>query len=219
MECVIIRANPHDVNPAVPRALAAGKGVFSRMTVLCWNHKPPALPAEDELDGAPIHRFHYEIAGFSLGAVLGVLRYQLWVLGWLLKIRPRYVQALDIYSVFPAAVARLVLGCHMVYDMRDPFALSFDFSPVIRRVTYALDWVLMGLSSSFVVPDESRVPYLGRWGRSHRPVAVVLNTCHDELSRAEAVALPDLAVGGEKVRIAFLGYLAYSRGARSLIEL
>lgn len=249
MTLVIIRANPHDINPAIPRALEASRGSFDRTCVLCWNHMGLPLTDSDTVEGVPILRFNLRLSGFGLRAVVGVLWYQLWVLGHLLRLRPRVVQALDLYSMVPAAVARLLLGCRLIYDMRDPFALSFDFSAVARKTAYAIDWLLMGLSTAFVVPERSRVPYLGRWGRSRRAVAVVLNTCHDALARARAVEIEPVAPhpkrqaaaevaenaertgrgkkrtkkaaagSGLPVRIAFLGYVAESRGLRSLLDL
>ena len=215
---VFVRANPHDVNQAIPRALEAARGQFDRLVVLCWNHKGLAANDAQVLDGVEIRRFGFVMNGPGVRAVIGIVLYQLWALRQILVLRPDVVQGFDVYSMAPSALGRLLTGCRCVYDMRDPFALSYDFSPLVRRAAYCADWILMGLSTAFIVPDESRIPYLGRWG-DLRPIAVIKNTCHDRLKQVESMSLEDVPPKDGRVRIVYLGYLAYSRGANDLLTL
>ncbi|HOD80985.1 MAG: hypothetical protein BWX88_00968 [Planctomycetes bacterium ADurb.Bin126] len=219
MKILLIRSNPHDVNQAVPRTLEAASAVFDDLRVICWNHRGLPLGSRDQCNDVPVLRFNFSLRypGWRriVRAVIGILWFQAWALGHILSYRPRVVQAFDFYAVLPAVLGRLLTGCKVVYDIRDPLALSFAFSPVLRRIVYAVDWCIMGLSSAIVVPDESRIDYLGRWGR-RRPLVVVLNTCHDQLHRLDETTGYEPPPPG-KVRIAFLGYIASSRGADMLL--
>ena len=220
-ELTLVRATPYDINPAVPRTLAAARDVFDRASVLCWNHKGLSRPRSEVLDGVLIRRLNFRLGGSRVRALIGMPLYLTWVLVHLLHRRPRVVQAFDFYSMIPAIVARWLTGCQVIYDMRDPLADSFTLFvrfPMLRRLVHGMDWMAMGFATAFVVPDESRVGYLGRWGRL-KPVGVIRNTCHDELAAVEgSEEFRSLPPSGGAVRVALLGYVVATRGANELLE-
>jgi glycosyltransferase involved in cell wall biosynthesis len=114
-------------------------------------------------------------------------------------------------------VAAGLTGARVVYDMRDPFADSYPFAKWVRPIAYLVDWLVMARCDGFVVPNEERVAYLGRWSR-RRPVSVVRNLCRDEAITDTPAAL-DCGSGAPGVRVAWLGYLVPSRGFELLREL
>ncbi len=215
---VFVRANHHDCTNAIPRALEASKSLFGDVHILCWNRTGAALSDVEHTEDATILRFQGTAPPRSLRIVLRTLLYQMWVLRHLLRLRGDVVQVLDFESALPATVACLLTRARLVYDMRDPFAMCYRFPLGLGAVAYAIDWIVMSVASAFVVPAESRVPYLGRWGRSNRAVVVVPNTCHDEPAATEQSSGTPGAED-DAVRIALLGYIDPARGAGVLMDL
>lgn len=214
---VLVRASRHDVTPAIPRALEASEGLFERVAILCWSRGADGLPPQENQGGVEIHRFGGTVPARSWSTVLAVARFGIWIAWHLLRRRPRYIQVCDLESAAPTAIVSLLFGGRVIYDMRDPFADSYGVGPALRRVAYALDWLVMARCTAFVVPTAERVAYLGRWGRT-RSVCIVRNTCHDVLKDLDDVrAAPDSDPA--VVRLAYFGYLVATRGSRELLDL
>jgi glycosyltransferase involved in cell wall biosynthesis len=219
MTIVFVRSNDYDITPAIPRALQASEGIFKEVHILCWNRHNRQLPSESNADGIKIKRFMTKTPKpRSFRIFLCTLLYQCWVFWHLIRIRGDVVHACGWDSGFPAGLACLIMRRKFVYDIRDPLALCYKFSPLARRLIYALDWCIMGLASAFVVPTDRYIHYLGWWVRSKREVFVISNTCHDLLEKLPSVS--DI-VGPTKpgvIRLAYLGYLADRRGCQWLLD-
>ena len=211
-----VRADHHDITPAMPRAREAAKGVFDHVSILCWERSAEGLPPVEEHEGAAVRRFRTTAPPRGARIILTTFFYQLWVLRNLLRIRPDVVQVFDFYSAFPASAYAFFTRRDLIYDMRDPVPLCFRFPFGLGQLVAFLDWVLMATSRAFVVPASYRLDYLGRWKDPPRDVIVIPNTCHDEPERAPSsyVERSDTVV-----RIAVLGYLHGIRGIDALMEL
>jgi glycosyltransferase involved in cell wall biosynthesis len=214
---VFIRSAEHDITNAIPRAIEAAGECFDEIHVLCWALTRKDLPSREIRGDVTIRRFVWPARLRGLKGLVGLLLFQFWLAYHLLRLRPRVVQALDFLCIWPAAGIGRLCGAYCVYDIRDPFADSLGFRPIVRRVLYGLDWTVMGLCHAFVLPSEERRGYLGVWARRGRPLLVVLNTCEDEL--------PSLAPGspvGERgagdLRLAYVGYITSTRGAGLLAD-
>ncbi len=227
MNAVFIRADPHDVNQPVLQAAQASCSAFDQLLLLCWNHKGLPLPKSEVADAATIERFGFVLSSGILRDVIGVICYQTWVLRHLLGLRPQLVQAFDFSSLVPAVVARLLTGCIVVYDVRDPLSIYSGFRPAIEWLAGWIDRFLMGFCCGFVLPKEASKTRLGGWARSKRPTVAIENTCCDVLQHIEAMKFDDIPprrsgkdAGGrsKKVRIACVGRPGCSNEARRLIE-
>lgn len=211
VKVMFIRASEYKPTPAIPRAIEAGKDFFNEIIILCWNRNKRKI-CRDQDNKLTIKRFSIVAPPRSLRIFIVTLLYQSWVFWQILKEKPQMIQVLDFESAMPACIARFLVGATLVYDLRDPFADCYKLARMFRNLAYALDWVVMGLSSAFVVPSEERLEYLGRWQISKRPTLVFPNTCYDTMRE-----IPESIKGVDKnsgcTRIAYVGYLDRSRGA------
>lgn len=214
MKCVFIRSAEHDITNAIPRAIEAARGSFTDIDVLCWNRTSSKLPAFELRDGVTIHRFIWPTSVKSVRGLIALGCFQLWVAYHLLRLRPKAVQTLDFECVWPTVCVGFLVRAYRIYDMRDPFAYSHNFPPLVRRILYTLDWMAMGLCNAFIIPSAERHGYLGVWGRSKRPVVVVLNTCPDE-----SAELPEtFLLHTNAIKIAYLGFLSATRAGELLVD-
>lgn len=220
MRIVFLRSNDYDITPAIPRALEASEGLFDEVHVLCWNRHNRSLPREVYENGIRIRRFMTRTPRpRSIRILFATLLYQGWVFFNLLRIRADVVHACGVTSGFSAGLACCLLRKTFVYDIRDPFALCYKCSPLIRRLAYGVDWCVMGLASAFVVPTRRYVAYMGRWGRSDRGIHVIPNTCHDLRASLPSVSAMCGPAKTGVVRLAYLGYLTANRGSQWLLDL
>lgn len=217
MKMMFLRASEYKPTPAIPRAIEAGKGLFDKVIIACWNRNKRKIDEGDDGD-LTVTRFSMTAPPRSLRIIFVTMLYQIWVFWQVIKERPSIIQVLDFESVVPASIARFLVGATMIYDIRDPFADCYKFPKMFRNLAYAIDWVFMGLSSAFIVPGQDRLGYLGKWGRSKRPTLVFPNTCYD-LIRQIPETVKGLDVKNNCVRIAYIGYLDRSRGAMLWAEL
>lgn len=215
---VFVRAANYDSTPAIPRALEASKDVFNRVHILCWNRDKHPQSENPTIEGVTIKQFTHTAAQRSLKVVLLTLWYQCWLFWNLLRIKSDVIQVCGIVSGLTGGIVALLARRRLIYDMRDPFALCYRFPSFIRKIVYAVDWCVMGLSSAFVVPTSRYIPYLGHWAKSKREVFEIPNTCHDLLYQLPSVReiLPPKKDG--IIRLAYMGYLDASRGSRWLLD-
>lgn len=215
---IFVRANNYDCTPAIPRALAANKGIFSSVHVLCWNRSKRVESEAISFDGVKVKQFMHPAPQRSFKVVLLTLWYECWLFWNLLSIKSDVIQVCSIVSAVTAGIVALLTRRRLIYDMRDPFALSYHFPGSIKKIAYAVDWIAMGLSSAFIVPTSRYIPYLGRWAKSKREVFEIPNTCHDLLEQLPSVKniLPPKQEG--IIRLAYMGYLDESRGSRWLLD-
>lgn len=216
MKILFVRATLHDSTNAIPRAVEAAHGLFESMDVLCWDRLAMGLPSQEEIDGLRIERFQGTASPRSLWIALLTLKYQWWVLRHILKRRRVVVQVLDFESALPATLACALTGSKLIYDVRDPVTLSYGVGPVLRISIHIVESFIMWRSDAFVVPAANRIAYLGKWPSRGRALAVVRNTCHDQLAdMGDETSKPPT---GTPVTIAYLGYITHTRGTKWLID-
>ena len=219
LRIVFVRANNYDCTPAIPRALEASEGIFKDVNIICWNRSGKDEPKELMVNGVKLKQFVRAASQRSLKVVFLTLWYQVWLFWNLLCLRADVIQVCSIVSGLPAGIVALLTRRRFIYDIRDPFALCYCFPWIIRKIVYALDWCVMGLSSAFVVPTSRYIPYIGRWANSKREIVEIPNTCHDllgELKSVERILRPKK--DDKVIRLGYMGYLDESRGAGWLLE-
>jgi len=220
MKVVFVRSNDYDITPAIPRAMEASKGIFGEVCILCWNRLNRQVPQESHDDGIWVKRFMVKAPRpRSHLTVPYTLLYQAWVFWNLICIRPDVVHACGWDSGAPVGLACRILRRRFVYDIRDPFAMCYRCSWLLRGIIYAYDWCIMAMASAFVLPTDRYVPYLGRWGTSGREICVIPNACHDLLAELPRDPGTTSLKRAKPVRLAYLGYLTENRGSQWLLDL
>jgi len=215
---VFVRSANYDCSPAIPRAMEASENIFCHRRILCWNRYGRDDPEEMVVDGVFVKSFMKTASQRSLKVILLTLWWQIWLFWELIKIRCNVIQVFDIQSVIPCSMVAMITRSRLIYDMRDPFALCYRFSTLVRKIVYAVDWMVMGISSAFVIPTSRYIPYLGRWAGSGREIFEIPNTCHDFL---DSLASLDSILPPRKdgvIRLAYMGYLDVSRGSQWLLD-
>lgn len=213
-----VRTERYNVTEAIPRAMEAAEGIFEQITVLGWNRdgvEPPPMPSSDR---ATTEYFDSPMPAGGAARARATASFMRWVTRRLRRSRPEFVQAFDMFAALPSGWACARSRAICIYDVRDPFSLSYPFPRFVRPAAHSVDWLTMALSKAFVVPLEERVAYLGRWA-ARRPVCVIRNTCHDQLSELERPPFLTARSASHTIRIAYLGYVAPSRGASLLLDL
>jgi len=208
---MFVRASEYKPTPAIPRAIEAGKDLFYKTTILCWNRNKREI-CEDQDNKLTVKRFSVTAPPRSLRIFVVTLLYQFWVFWQIIKERPAIIQVLDLESAVPASIARFLVRAVLIYDIRDPFADCYKLPKILRNLTYAVDWIVMGLSSAFIVPSEERLEYLGRWRISKRATLVFPNTCYDKMQEIPKT-VKGVDTNNSHITIAYIGYLDKSRGA------
>lgn len=220
-DIVFVVAGKFDSTQAIFRAIRACGTRADCVKILHLDKTEVAMPRSERRDNIEIRRFHWPAPTRSVRMFVGLILYQLWLFRELLSLKPKVIQFLDFFSMWPVLLVAVTCRSKVIYDMRDPFADSWSFPWPIRSLVYALDWFGMSVCSAFVVPVPERLPYLGRWGRSARPVAIIRNTCADELSNLPFLSPVPQADSSRPapIRIGFFGYLSPWRGAEMLVEI
>ncbi len=216
MKLLFVRSIPHDSTEAIPRAIEATRGMFTEVQILCWDRSGIGLAAHEVLDGVTIARFLNSAPRRSARLLCLLLKYQLWVYRELRRLRPDIVQALDFESVLPSALFCKTNSKTLIYDIRDPLALTAGIPCAVRLAVQLLDYLAIWASAGVVVPHEDRLRYLGPW-RHKRRVVVIPNMCPDILD--QVAAGEERPPNAPVLTLAFLGHLAATRGGLLLVDL
>src|SRR5262245_24663079 len=145
-----VRANLHDSTPAIERAIEASHDFVADTLILCWNRTGLDLPGSDFKDGRRIERFSRSAPPRSLRVAFRTLQYQWWVFQNLWKFAPDAVQSLDFESSWPSALYCVLRRRRLIYDMRDPVALCYQFPGWMRILIQAAESVVLGLAKGYV---------------------------------------------------------------------
>ncbi len=216
---VFVRANNYDCTPAILRAIEASNDFFNQIEVLDWSRTGEIETNQSCVPNLKIKSFLYLAPQRSLKVIFITLMYQWWLFWQLLFGKHDVIQVCDIMSGVPAAVVVLITRKKLIYDIRDPFALCYQFSKIIKGIAYSVDWCVMAISDCFVLPTDRYISYLGRWGKGAKEHYVLPNTCKDNYSDLKTLpseVIPPLKNGF--IRLAYLGYLDTSRGSEWLIK-
>ena len=107
----------------------------------------------------------YLLSGGGFGGKKLALYYPLWMLKVLWhslfskSIKEYKVIAVNFDSALPIYLASRIRGFSYIYEIRDEFALSYNFRPSIKRIIRRIDHVLMRKAQFVIHVDANRVTY------------------------------------------------------------
>ncbi len=108
---------------------------------------------------------HYLLTGGGFGGTRLAFFYFLWILKVLWhalfykSIKEYKVIAVNFDSALPIYLASRIRGFSYIYEIRDEFALSYNFSPLVKKIIRQIDHVLMRKSQFVIHVDANRVTY------------------------------------------------------------
>jgi len=201
------RANSVSTDPRVERAMRCIHSAGYRCMALGWARERAEMDAPKP-DGLDVRRFYFP-GRFGGGAanVAGLLAFNVWLLYMHVKGRPRVIHAVDLDTVLPALVARLLLKNRVVYDVADWYADSRKLGP-FRGLVHRLERWVCRRADLVVLAHEERLRQVGPGLRSW---VVVYNTPED-------LGPPDSGrVESREAYFAYVGVLQPDRGIPQII--
>jgi glycosyltransferase involved in cell wall biosynthesis len=229
MNILYIRADTYDATPAIPRALIAAEHIFNKSIILSWNRGGTKERAMDAKIISNLFIFNKKAKHRSLFYFILTINFQYWAFKKMMKYDYDVIQALDIESMIPSVVASIIRRKLLIYDIRDPIALDIKSPSNLLKVNgtfignlldkciYIIDWLLMSMSSGYILPNKELNQYLGRWGRQTKKILYIPNTCYDFLNNLDKNF--NIINNSQNVmRMAYLGCMGIDRGSKFLIE-
>ena len=107
----------------------------------------------------------YLLKGGGFGGKKLALLYPLWMLKvfwhalFSKSIKDYQVIAVNFDSALPIYLASRIRGFSYIYEIRDEFALSYNFPPLIKKIIRSIDHTLMKKSRFVIHVDANRVTY------------------------------------------------------------
>lgn len=210
---LFLRSNPVAPDPRVEKEAQALADAGYEVRVLAWDRKGELPQVEDKPFGL-VERLPIRGSfGSGLANLLPLLRFNLALLGQLVRRRSTYevVHACDFDTVLPALLVGKLFGKRVVYDVFDFYADMLRATPgwikgLIRRV----DLKVMGWVDAVILADESRVDQIR--GARPRRMAFIYNSPPLE---GPLLLPPD----PPPLRIAYVGLLQRERGIFQVAEL
>jgi len=208
---VLIRSTPVAPDPRVERAAGALAEAGFRVTVLGWDRGWKLAAAEDR-PGFRLVRIRVPTPfGRGLRNLSGLLRWQVALLGLLLKNRARYdiIHACDLDTALPGLLAARACRKRLVFEIFDSYADAFRVGP-LRGLTRRLEALAASQADAVILADDVRRAQLGKV--RPRRLAVIYNSPPDIRLELEG--------RGEAGRfeIAYVGLLDATRGLSTLLE-
>jgi glycosyltransferase involved in cell wall biosynthesis len=142
------------------------------------------------------------------------LAYPLWILRvwvYLLRRRADCVYAIDFDTGLPAALASLLTGLPLIYDIRDNFSMRSSTPSLVRPFISWLDKWVIHRAQKIIVPDINRIPALDRLDRAK---VVIISNCTIDLAPKH----PDVFPQGHRFTVYSMGYLVKARGMDQLLD-
>lgn len=137
----------------------------------------------------------------------GLVAWQIYLLYWILKIRPDVVVNMSVLSSPCIMIARILVGFRHVYDCRDYFAVSYHFSPFQTKILRAVDVWFSRQSELTIFPDEYGFKY---FCTDEKKYVVVPNTVKTYGFRKMATS--------SRIKLGYFGYLSLDRNIVAIMD-
>ena len=215
-DVLIIRDHGFESSPAVERYCQALDDAGLHVVAFGWDREAN-LPPTEQRPHFRIERIRlFRVPSGSKKFYLAWFLWQFHVVWRVLTGRERVVHACD-FNCAPAAwFAARLRGKAIIYDIRDPASISFPLPGVLRWLIAAVEQFTSDFSSLVIIPDETRLPYLGARARRRHPL-VLYNAPRDRADLKDEIARP---IGQTPaLRLNFCGYLHAGRGLNEILAL
>lgn len=207
-EHVTILANCDIERPHVRKLIKSYQALGVNVSLAGWDRlaQMPAMSRQDGISIDYIQRgWGYANKWLALGIPLWLLRAT-----WhLVRRRPELVHAIDMDDALPAAIASIVTGRPFIYDIRDNFALRYNWPPGVAPVIRAVDAWVKRRASGIIIVDDTR--FDSALDRLREKVRILYNTPDD-------VPPPSGAQSERPFTVYASGYLSSGRGIGMLLD-
>lgn len=171
---VLIRSLHCDPEPRVERVINVLRNLACKYTVLAWDRMKKSLPFETKERGQYIRSQIPAQYGSGLRNIIPMMKWQLWVLTELYRIRPTVIHACDLDALIPALIYSKTVRVPLVYDIFDFFAHSRS-TAWLAPLFCLTERLLARLANKIIVAHEERINQLGGNFPSEK-VLVIYNT-------------------------------------------
>lgn len=206
---MFVRSGPLNVTPAVERyatflRTAGCTNTFLGLELDYGAQRPPVRYV-DRLLSMP-HSF----AG-TRERIAAVVSWQVYQTRRLLSEKPDVVQYCDVFSVFPALIAKAAVGSRLIFDIRDVAKLAVSHrGRVVTTVLGAIEALGAIASDAVVVVDEPLLSALPKAVR--RRAFVVPNTPNTDVFDGFRFG------SAEQLRVNLAGFISFRRNLAAWLE-
>ncbi len=217
LRIIICRSNSISPDPRVEKEARALARLGYPVAALGWD-KTGELPAEEHVQGVHIYRLSLRARPRrGLGNLFAELRWQVRLLGWLVRHRSEYdaIHACDFDTLLPGLVCQRLWKKKVVYDIFDFYADMLRLTPApIVKVVRALEIKAIGWADAVILADERRTQQIA--GSRPKRCTVIYNSPEEE--NLAALEAPHPPPAGSQLHIAYVGTLQIERGLLVLLE-
>lgn len=128
----------------------------------------------------------------------------------ILRLRPSLVHVLELDSAIGVWLAALKSGVPYIYDVMDNYDLRYPFPWPVKKAIQAMDSLVIGRSSTTIVPDIIRV--VGPFARWKEKMLILPNCPPDVLANGASIQRR------KRFTLLALGYLSDRRGVSLLLD-
>jgi glycosyltransferase involved in cell wall biosynthesis len=217
---VIIRSNEVAPDPRVETHAKTLHEDGWNVTILAWDRA--AAMADEDRDYAHIVRLRVRAPyGARFRNVPRKLRWNLWLLQWLIGNRRKYthIHACDLDTAVPALIAKVLFGKKLVYDVFDNTLLQIASQDNVRKRP---KWYAQAAGRVIAWVEDQIV--------KRANAVIMVDECREETLRVkparlefiynspDALPLAPVRRSGAPFRIAYVGQLSLERGLVEMLD-
>ncbi len=213
---VVIRGGEWDATQAGPRARGVLQGLGFEVDALGWDMSGKRPKREPLAGGGEVRRFRRYIPPRSVHYFLTWPIWWAWLVWHLLHGRYELVHTMNVETLVPTLIAKLLGGCRLVYDVRDPLGMALsNVRWPVPQAFRLLDRLLAPMTDGILLSQGdvgACAEFFGRAAARRVPVVQVLNVPHEQ--PPPHYRKPT----GRPLRINYSGFISPGRGASELIQ-
>jgi len=154
---------------------------------------------------------HKPLGGNSVtGYISGLIAYNWYLFGYLVRNRPKYVVASDFES-FPASrLASWLIGSKLCYNIHDNLAQRYSLPIALKKTLNILEGINVLLSNRASTPADFRTNALPNW--SNKRIITIPNVPSGPLP------IKNQAKSNETITIGYVGWINETRGIKYLVD-
>lgn len=223
-KAVFLYADYYDATSHIIRLLTSANPVFETIDIVYWARlgRPREKPKDDLYNNTSFICFVSPAPTSKAKVFLKLIKYQWFLLKYLIKTKPSFVTAITFYTILPAIVYKYFykINSTVFYDPRDYVANTFKFGKFITFILKLIDNVYIKLSDFVLFPDNQYFIHYGLFSLKPDKYLIIPNSTEDSFCEIDKINIfKKYCIPNDKYIIPILGFFNADRGEKILFEL
>jgi hypothetical protein len=222
-KAILVFPEYYDATTTSRRVLQAANSIFDEINILYWAKQGVRNKISDEIFNSIIAKpFLEKTPKKNIFGIIIFIKFQLWIIKEIIKIKPSFISGFTFYTIFPIIVYKFFFNwkCKIVYDPRDYISVCYKGNVLLLFFIRLIDNFFIKLVDLVIFPDYQYFIHYGLFKLNKKKYFILPNSTEDSYNHIKNIDIyKKFNIDNRKLIIPILGYFNIDRGKELLFEI